>query len=64
MAMFESIQRGLSEAFKKLRGRGRITEANVREGMGAVRRALLEHGEDRPQDASDRGDFHPVGIEV
>src|ERR1700730_11444195 len=40
--MFESIQRTLGEALKKLRGRGRITEANVREGMGAVRRALLE----------------------
>jgi signal recognition particle subunit SRP54 len=40
--MFESIQRTLGEALKKLRGRGRITEANVREGMAAVRRALLE----------------------
>src|SRR3954470_8938557 len=40
--MFEGIQRGLSEAFKKLRGRGRITEANVREGLQEVRRALLD----------------------
>src|SRR5947209_15447677 len=40
--MFESIQRGLSEAFKKLRGRGRITEANIRDGMQEVRRALLD----------------------
>ena len=40
--MFEGIQRGLSEALKKLRGRGRLTEANVREGMQEVRRALLE----------------------
>src|SRR5258707_6585042 len=40
--MFEGIQRGLSEALKKLRGRGRITEANVREGMQEVRRALLD----------------------
>src|SRR5438046_2456362 len=40
--MFEGIQRGLSEALKKLRGRGRITEANVREGLVEVRRALLD----------------------
>jgi signal recognition particle subunit SRP54 len=40
--MFEGIQRGLSEALKKLRGRGRLTEANVRDGLGEVRKALLE----------------------
>ena len=40
--MFEGIQRGLGEALKKLRGRGRITEANVREGMQEVRKALLD----------------------
>lgn len=40
--MFEGIQRGLTEALKKLRGRGRLTEANVREGLREVRRALLE----------------------
>jgi signal recognition particle subunit SRP54 len=40
--MFEGIQRSLSEALKKLRGRGRITEANVREGLMQVRRALLD----------------------
>jgi signal recognition particle subunit SRP54 len=40
--MFQAIQRGLSEAFKKLRGRGRITEANVREGVQEVKRALLD----------------------
>jgi signal recognition particle subunit SRP54 len=40
--MFEGIQRSLSEALKKLRGRGRITEANVREGLTQVRRALLD----------------------
>jgi len=40
--MFEGIQRGLGEALKKLRGRGRISEANVREGLREVRRALLE----------------------
>jgi len=40
--MFEGIQRSLGEIFKKLRGRGRITEQNVREGMAEVRRALLD----------------------
>src|SRR6516225_378314 len=40
--MFEGIQRGLSDALKKLRGRGRLTEANIRDGLQEVRRALLE----------------------
>src|SRR5258707_4733555 len=40
--MFESIQRGLSEALKKLRGRGHLTEANVRDGLQEVRKALLD----------------------
>src|SRR5437868_6347402 len=40
--MFESIQRSLGEAFKKLRGRGRLTEANVRHGLQEVRRAFLD----------------------
>jgi signal recognition particle subunit SRP54 len=40
--MFESIQRGLSDALKKLRGRGRLTEANVADGLGEVRKALLD----------------------
>src|SRR5438270_3051357 len=40
--MFEGIQKSLSEAFKKLRGRGRLTEANIHEGMREVRKALLE----------------------
>jgi signal recognition particle subunit SRP54 len=40
--MFEGIQRSLGEAFKKLRGRGRLTEANIRDGLQEVRRALLD----------------------
>jgi signal recognition particle subunit SRP54 len=40
--MFEGIQRGLGEALKKLRGRGRLTEANMREGLQEVRKALLD----------------------
>jgi signal recognition particle subunit SRP54 len=40
--MFEGIQRGLSDALKKLRGRGRLTEANVKDGLHEVRKALLD----------------------
>src|SRR5580704_13735535 len=40
--MFENIQRGLTEALKKLRGRGRLTEANIRDGLQEVRKALLD----------------------
>ncbi len=40
--MFEGIQRGLSDALKKLRGRGRLTEANIRDSMQEVRRALVD----------------------
>jgi signal recognition particle subunit SRP54 len=40
--MFEGIQKSLSEALKKLRGRGRLSEANIHEGLREVRRALLE----------------------
>jgi signal recognition particle subunit SRP54 len=40
--MFEGIQRSLSEAFKKLRGRGRLSESNIRDGLREVRKGLLE----------------------
>src|SRR5207244_11402165 len=40
--MFEGITRGLSEAFKRLRGRGRLTAENVKDGLREVRRAFLE----------------------
>ena len=40
--MFEGITKSLGEAFKKLRGRGRLTADNVREGLREVRRAFLE----------------------
>lgn len=40
--MFEGIQQGLSEAFKRLRGKGRLTEANMRDGLQTIRKALLE----------------------
>ena len=40
--MFEGITRNLSEAFKKLRGRGRLTADNIREGLREVKRAFLD----------------------
>ena len=40
--MFEALTERFSETFRRMSGRGRITEANVREAMGEVRRALLE----------------------
>ncbi|MCB9857574.1 MAG: signal recognition particle protein [Phycisphaerales bacterium] len=40
--MFDALQDRFSDVFRKLRGRGRITEDNVREVMRDVRTALLE----------------------
>ena len=39
---FEGLSEKLNAAFKRLRGKGRITEADVREAMREVRLALLE----------------------
>ena len=40
--MFDSLTDKFSGLFRKLSGRGKITEANVREAMAEVRTALLE----------------------
>ncbi|HTY37581.1 MAG TPA: signal recognition particle receptor subunit alpha, partial [Bacteroidota bacterium] len=40
--MFESLSQKLESVFKKLRGEGRITEANVAENLREVRRVLLD----------------------
>ncbi|MGD0899103.1 MAG: signal recognition particle protein [Thermoguttaceae bacterium] len=40
--MFESLQENISSAIRSLRGRGRLTEANMRDGLALVERALLE----------------------
>ena len=40
--MFESLSASLSSAINSLRGRGRLTAANMREGLEQVRTALLE----------------------
>ena len=40
--MFESLQDRFGSLFRNLTGRGKITEANVRDAMKEVRTALLE----------------------
>ena len=39
---FESISDKLNDVFKRLRGKGRLTKADVKEAMREVRLALLE----------------------
>ena len=39
---FESISDKLNAVFKRLRGKGRLTKADVKEAMREVRMALLE----------------------
>src|SRR5215212_5659790 len=41
-AMFESIQDSLSGALRTLRGKGTLSESNMREGLQLVQNALLE----------------------
>jgi signal recognition particle subunit SRP54 len=40
--MFEALQDGLSSAFKSLRGQGKLTESNMRDGLKLVEKSLLE----------------------
>ncbi|MBW2707796.1 MAG: signal recognition particle protein, partial [Deltaproteobacteria bacterium] len=40
--MFDSLSEKLNRVFKKLKGRGRLTEANVQDALKEVRLALLE----------------------
>ena len=40
--MFDDIQRRLSDAFGRFKARGKLTEANMEEGLREVRTALLE----------------------
>ena len=40
--MFESLQEGLTSALKTLRGRGKLSESNMRDGLRLVQQALLE----------------------
>ena len=40
--MFETLQDGLFSAIKTLRGKGKLTEANMRDGLRLVQQSLLE----------------------
>ncbi len=40
--MFDSLQEGLQSAFKSLRGKGKLTEANMRDGLQLVESSLIE----------------------
>lgn len=40
--MFDSLSASLHKAFRNLRGRGRLSESNIRDAMREVRMALLE----------------------
>lgn len=40
--MFEAISNSLENVFSKLRGKGRLTESNIKDGLHEVRLALLE----------------------
>jgi len=40
--MFENLQDGLRSALKSLRGKGKLSEANMREGLALVEQSLLE----------------------
>lgn len=40
--MFDSLSEGLQSAFKSIRGKGKLTEANMRDGLQMVEQAMLE----------------------
>ncbi|MDE0817830.1 MAG: signal recognition particle receptor subunit alpha, partial [Pirellulaceae bacterium] len=40
--MFDSLSDGLQGAIKSLSGKGRLTEANMREGLQSVEQSLIE----------------------
>ena len=40
--LFEGLTHKLQDTFKKLRGKGKLTEADVRQAMREIKLALLE----------------------
>lgn len=40
--MLDGLRKGLTEALKRLRGRGRLSEANIREALAEIRTVLLD----------------------
>ena len=64
--MFESLQENLSSALRAFRGRGKLTESNMRDGLLLVQRALLEADVSLPvvKDFMDRVSKQAVGETV
>jgi signal recognition particle subunit SRP54 len=64
--MFESLSQRLSTTIERLRGRARLTEANIRESLREVRIALLEADVALPvvQALIQRVQVRAVGVEV
>ncbi len=64
--MFESIQESLTTAVRNLRGKGKLTESNMRDGLKLVERALLEADVSYPvvKDFMDRLTEEAVGEKV
>ena len=40
--MLESLQENLQSAFKSLRGKGKLTESNMRDGLRLIEQSLLD----------------------
>jgi signal recognition particle subunit SRP54 len=40
--MFQNLQDGLNSAFKSLRGKGKLTDSNMRDGLNLIEQSLLE----------------------
>ncbi|MEY4565490.1 MAG: Signal recognition particle protein [Planctomycetota bacterium] len=64
--MFESLQEGLQSAFKSLRGKGKLTESNMREGLQMVEQSMLAADVSYPvvRDFMDRVTEKAVGKRV
>ncbi|MDO5553171.1 MAG: signal recognition particle protein [Planctomycetia bacterium] len=64
--MFESLQESLGNAIRNLTGRGKLTEANIREGMRLVQQSLLEADVSLPvvKDFVDKITQKSLGLQV
>ena len=60
--MFESLQNGLQGALKTLRGQGKLTESNMRDGLKLVEQALLEADVSFPVVQQLHGAGHRAGV--
>ncbi len=62
--MFESLQQGLQGALKSLRGKGKLTEANMRDGLRLVEQSLLDRGPSLGELSQIRCDHRAYGLLV